>query len=133
VQAPSGTAGDSYSTRSRQGSKIDTVELGSLAPRQKVSKLNLVWGATAFGGASIDFAQAGANSIILDSTKIRTQLWPAILIAILLAGIVIYKVVRFSLRKSYHKVSSAKLVSRPIPTQTNSPEESSQNGHNTKK
>ncbi len=133
VQAPSGTAGDSYSTRSRQGSQIDTVELGSLAPRQKVSKLKLVLGATAFGGASIDFAQAGANSIVLDSTKIRTQLWPAILIAILLAGTVIYKVVRFSLRKSYHKVSSAKLVSGPIPTQTNSPEESSQNGHNTKK
>ncbi len=133
VQAPSGTAGDSYSTRSRQGSQIDTVELGSLAPRQKVSKLKLVLGATAFGGASIDFAQAGTNSIILDSTKIRAQPWPAILIAILLAGIVIYKVVRFSLRKRNHQVSSAKLVSRPIPTQTNSPEESLQNGHNTKK
>jgi len=133
VQAPSGTAGDSYSTRSRQGSQIDTVELGSLAPRQKVSTLKLVWGATAFGMVNIDFAQAGANSIILDSTKIKTEVWPVILVAVLLAGIVVYKVVRFRISKSYHKVSSAELVSRPIPTQLNSPKDPTQDEKPTEK
>ena len=111
--APANTAGDNYMLRVRQGTKIDQYNIGSLAPKQKSSKLALVLGPTAWGVVNVDFTQNSASSIIIASTKASAQLWPMYIAIAILAGIFISLMIKSRLtRKKIAKSKNAK----PIPT-----------------
>lgn len=126
IQAPSSTAGDNYLVRTRQGTQVGTLDLGSLAPQQKISKFVPVFGATAFGVLNADFTQTNGNSLILASTKVNTQTWPMWLVILLIAGIVVGLVVKSKTRKKHHKHLEKdfdEFNTKPVLTLTKTPTE----------
>ncbi|MBA3679491.1 transglutaminase family protein [Candidatus Saccharibacteria bacterium] len=135
IQAPTDTAGDNYVLRTRQGSRVDVADLGSLAPKQKITRWSAVIGSTAFGSLNADFTQNGNNSLVLASTKVSSVGWPMWLVIGLLTGIIIWRVVRSNLkRKPTSSEEIAKPITAPIPTiQNNQTENEPKNEKRAKK
>ncbi len=124
VQAPSSSAGDNYQLRTRQGSQVSTIVLGSLAPQQKVSSYIPVFGATAFGVLNADFTQTNGDSLILASTKVPVQSWPQWLGLLIITGIVVALVVKSKTRKKHRKHPEDDfddLNTKPVLTLTKAP------------
>lgn len=113
VVAPTNTAGDNYMLRVRQGTKIDEFNIGSLAPKQKSSRLAIVFGPTAWGMVNVDFTQNSDANMIIASAKSSAQLWPMWLIIAIFAGIFIMLVIKSKLTKD--KLARTKNT-KPIPT-----------------
>ncbi len=113
VVAPTNTAGDNYMLRVRQGTKIDEFNIGSLAPKQKSSRLALVLGPTAWGMVNVDFTQNSDSNVIIASAKSSAQLWPMWLVIAIFAGIFISLMIKSKLTKD--KLAKAKNT-KPIPT-----------------
>ncbi len=113
VQSPSDTAGDNYEINTRQGTKLDNIVLGSLAPSQKTTKWLLVFGSYAWGSLSADFTQSGNASVILASTKISPQSWPMWAVLLLVTSIILIKLIQSHVQKR-NKLN--RINSKPIPT-----------------
>lgn len=113
VVAPTNTAGDNYMLRVRQGTKVDEFNIGSLAPKQKSSRLAIVFGPTAWGMVNVDFTQNSDANVIIASAKSSAQLWPMWLVIAIFAGIFISLMIKSKLTKD--KLAKAKNT-KPIPT-----------------
>lgn len=118
VVAPTNTAGDNYMLRARQGTKIDQYNIGSLAPKQKYSRLALVLGPTAWGMVNVDFTQNNNTNVIIASAKASAQTWPMWIFIAILAGIFVLLMIKSKLTKDKLKKSKN---TKPIPT-VNTPE-----------
>ncbi len=115
VTAPTTTAGDNYKLRTRQGTKIDQYDIGSLAPKQKSSRFVMVIGQTAWGMVNVDFTQNNATSVIISSAKASAQQWPMWIVLAILAGIFVLLMIKSKLTKD--KLKKSKNI-KSIPTTT---------------
>lgn len=115
VTAPTTTAGDNYKLRTRQGTKIDQYDIGSLAPKQKSSRFVMVIGQTAWGMVNVDFTQNNATSVIISSAKASAQQWPMWIVLTILAGIFVLLMIKSKLTKD--KLKKSKNI-KSIPTTT---------------
>lgn len=112
VQAPDSSAGDSFAIRARQGSQLNYLELGQLAPKQSKQKYQWALGATAFGSVTAEFAQSSDMSTIIATTKVSATQWPMWVVIAIIALFITYKVV-----KSRFGNKDSKQVD-PVPTVT---------------
>jgi len=111
--APTNTAGDNYMIRTRQGTQIDQYDIGSLAPKQKYSRLALVFGPTAWGMVNVDFTQNSNTNVIIASAKASAQTWPMWIFIVIMGGICMSLVIKSRLTKA--RIEKSKNT-KPIPT-----------------
>lgn len=99
VTSPSNVAGDNYLLRVEENGKKRELELGSLAPGQKISAWLTSLGASFMTPVSVEFVRSGDNALILSTTKVNTNVVPMIIILVLMVGIIILIGVKLHLRK----------------------------------
>jgi hypothetical protein len=99
--------------RTRQGTQVDQQDIGSLAPKQKYSRLVLVFGPTAWGMVNVDFTQNNNTNVIIASAKASAQTWPMWIFIAIMGGICISLVIKSRLTK--RKIAKSKNA-KPIPT-----------------
>ncbi len=87
VVAPSNVAGDDYRLKLDSGGKVTQIQLGSLAPSQKVSAWSLSFGNNFTQPLNLSFGQTGSASIILATIKITPSYLPMIIALLILAGL----------------------------------------------
>ncbi|MBI2798593.1 transglutaminase domain-containing protein [Candidatus Saccharibacteria bacterium] len=106
LQAPQNAAGDNYYLEITEGSYSQRVKLGSLAPAQKIS--SVAWGLSIgfLNPSTVKVLQTGNNSLMLATTQVSSQWWPLVVFCLILAGIVIYLLVKS--RHTKRKLAQAK-------------------------
>lgn len=99
VIAPSNVAGDNYRIRIDDRGGKSEIELGSLAPSQKISAWLASLGVGFASPAGIEFIQSGNSSLVLSSTKINTNFVPMIIILSVMVGFIVLLGVQLHLKK----------------------------------
>ena len=99
VTAPSNVAGDNYKLRVDDKGGKSEIELGSLAPSQKLSAWLTSLGVGFASPAALEFVQSGNSGLVLSSTKVNTNFVPMIIILSVIAGFIVLLGVQLHLRK----------------------------------
>lgn len=99
IVAPSNVAGDNYRLKVDNGKGQQVVELGSLAPGQKISSWLTNFGATFANKMNIEFGQTGSVSIILANIKVEPNYLPMIVILALLTSIILIVLIRLRIKR----------------------------------
>lgn len=104
VQAPENVAGDNYTVELKQGNATRSTSLGSLAPKEAVSRWSVVWGVDYSKPAELTFAQKSNDSLsVLAAGTGVVQYWPMVLTLSLLAGVLLLYAVKLFIRKRRSK------------------------------
>lgn len=99
VTAPSNVAGDDYKLRIDDKGSRSEIDLGSLAPSQKLSAWLASLGVGFASPAVIEFVQSGNSGLVLSSTKVNTNYVPMVIVLSFLAGFIVLLGVQLHVRK----------------------------------
>lgn len=114
VVAPSNVAGDDYRLKLDADGSVTQIQLGSLAPSQKVSAWSLDFGNGFSKSLNLSFGQTGSASIILATIKITPNYLPMIIALLVLAGLILIFLLK--LRRKRKKALLSAPANAPEPT-----------------
>ncbi len=103
VSGPEGVAGDNYELVF-SGALKNTMELGSLAPSQKVQGYEPLLGSNFLAVVGLSFKQAGAVPAALSSTEAQANYLPLIGIIALVIVVILAILVRLILKRKHKKM-----------------------------
>lgn len=104
VRGPENTAGDNYAVQVKHATKLDNLEIGSLAPRQTFAQNVLVLGMNFGAPAEVILSQTvDGQQVVLALNKANAEWWPCILILLVISGIIIAILVKLRINRQRAK------------------------------